>query len=178
MAIQQYLAPSCSDNIRAQCDAYIARQKIGDWGQNWTAEVANFSDIAVHRHPTCVIPSVALFSQWADPLVPLEISKHYSKIAELKSSRVAKLRPLALDQPTIALLEALSSKSGAVNSTTRIKIGYISSYFYNHIVGLIMEHLLPRHNKERFEIYAYALNKEKGTLPLTESSVHTLARYN
>lgn len=42
------------------------------------------------------------------------------------------------------------------NVNRRLKIGYVSPAFYNHPVFNFLEPLLARHNKEKFELFAYA----------------------
>jgi len=42
----------------------------------------------------------------------------------------------------------------------KIRIGYFSSDFKEHPVGIIMENLIRLHDRSRFEIYGYFLNKK------------------
>ena len=44
----------------------------------------------------------------------------------------------------------------------KIRIGYFSSDFKEHPVGILMENLLKNHNREHFEIYGFFLNASTG----------------
>jgi len=44
----------------------------------------------------------------------------------------------------------------------KIKIAYFSSDFKNHPVGILMKNLIPFHDRAKFEIYGYSLNRETG----------------
>jgi predicted O-linked N-acetylglucosamine transferase (SPINDLY family) len=49
-----------------------------------------------------------------------------------------------------------------IDSRKKIRIGYISSDFKEHPVGVLMENLLKMHNREQFEIYGFFLNVSTG----------------
>ncbi len=40
----------------------------------------------------------------------------------------------------------------------RIRVGYVSADLRRHVMGRMMLEILPRHDRKRFEIYAYSLN--------------------
>lgn len=44
----------------------------------------------------------------------------------------------------------------------KIRIGYFSTDFMDHPVGMLMENLLRLHNRSQFEIYGFFLNKKVG----------------
>jgi predicted O-linked N-acetylglucosamine transferase (SPINDLY family) len=54
------------------------------------------------------------------------------------------------------------SKFQSLNKGTeqKIRVGYFSSDFKEHPVGIIMENLIRLHDRSRFEIYGYFLNKK------------------
>ena len=43
----------------------------------------------------------------------------------------------------------------------RIKIGYISADFRNHPVSLLLARVIELHDKSKFEIYAYSMEREE-----------------
>lgn len=45
----------------------------------------------------------------------------------------------------------------AVNASSRLRIGYISSDFRSHATSYLLVGVLERHDRERFEVFAYAL---------------------
>lgn len=47
-------------------------------------------------------------------------------------------------------------------SGERIRIGYFSSDFREHPVGILMQNLLKLHDRSRFEVYGFFLNKKTG----------------
>ena len=46
----------------------------------------------------------------------------------------------------------------------RIRIGYLSPDFKVHVMGLLMYEVISRHDRERFEIFLYALNDQEDPL--------------
>ena len=59
-------------------------------------------------------------------------------------------------------LESSQIKSLINHITGRIKIGYVSAYFFDHIVGYILETMLKLHDSSKYEIFLYALNPPNG----------------
>ncbi len=45
----------------------------------------------------------------------------------------------------------------------KIRIGYVCSDFGNHPTGHLMRTMFEHHNRDRFEIFAYSLNKDDGS---------------
>ena len=61
------------------------------------------------------------------------------------------------DRISIAKMIAQNPPSRIVGRK-KIRIGYISSDFKEHPVGILMEHLLKMHNREQYEVYGFFLN--------------------
>ena len=49
-----------------------------------------------------------------------------------------------------------------IEDEKKIRIGYFSSDFKEHPVGILMENLLKTHNREQFEVYGFFLNSPAG----------------
>ncbi len=49
-----------------------------------------------------------------------------------------------------------------IEGREKIRIGYVSSDFKDHPVGILMENLLKTHNREQFEVYGFFLNTPTG----------------
>jgi len=49
-----------------------------------------------------------------------------------------------------------------IEDEKKIRIGYFSSDFKEHPVGILMENLLKKHNREQFEVYGFFLNSPAG----------------
>ncbi|MFN0050477.1 MAG: tetratricopeptide repeat protein [Cytophagales bacterium] len=60
-------------------------------------------------------------------------------------------------EPWINDFEAYKKESQFSKNSNKIRIGYVSPDFRDHAVGLILKDFFGLHNKEAFEIYAYAL---------------------
>jgi predicted O-linked N-acetylglucosamine transferase (SPINDLY family) len=48
-------------------------------------------------------------------------------------------------------------------ATSRIRIGYVSADFRAHTVAWLTEEVYPRHDRDRFEVFAYALTPDDGS---------------
>jgi len=60
----------------------------------------------------------------------------------------------------------------SVDNKQKIRIGYFSSDFKQHPVGILMENILSCHDRTAFEFYGYFLNKK--TLDQVETSINRL----
>jgi len=48
-------------------------------------------------------------------------------------------------------------------SRARIRLGYLSSDFYQHATAVLMAELLERHDRQRFEVYLYSHSRDDGS---------------
>ena len=53
-----------------------------------------------------------------------------------------------------------------INQNKKIKIGYISADFRNHPVSLLLARVIELHDKSKFEIYAYSLEREEDDITI------------
>ena len=53
-----------------------------------------------------------------------------------------------------------------INQNKKIKIGYISADFRNHPVSLLLARVIELHDKSKFEIYAYSLEREEDEMTI------------
>ena len=53
-----------------------------------------------------------------------------------------------------------------INKNKKIKIGYISADFRNHPVSLLLARVIELHDKSKFEIYAYSLEREEDDMTI------------
>ena len=53
-----------------------------------------------------------------------------------------------------------------INKNKKIKIGYISADFRNHPVSLLLARVIELHDKSKFEIYAYSLEREEDEMTI------------
>lgn len=56
--------------------------------------------------------------------------------------------------------ERLIIKPKERSSASKIRIGYVSSDFKTHPVGILMENLIRLHDRSKFEVYGFFLNKK------------------
>lgn len=145
MALEQYESSACESKMSAKCEAFVTRQKLCAWNysRNWADEVAAISEYS--KTESCITPAMAVFSELSEPSIELKISRNFANFAE---------------QKVVSRFE--HSIAGLGESVTRpdykIRIGYVSFYFHDHIVGYIFETLLKLHDVEKFDIYLYVLN--------------------
>ena len=59
-----------------------------------------------------------------------------------------------------------NKKIEPINQNKKIKIGYISADFRNHPVSLLLARVIELHDKSKFEIYAYSLEREEDDMTL------------
>ena len=59
-----------------------------------------------------------------------------------------------------------NKKFELINQNKKIKIGYISADFKNHPVALLLARVIELHDKSKFEIYAYSLQREEDEMTL------------
>lgn len=50
------------------------------------------------------------------------------------------------------------------HARSRLRIGYASTDFHDHATSHLIQGLFSRHDRERFEVYAYALGKDDGSV--------------
>jgi protein O-GlcNAc transferase len=51
----------------------------------------------------------------------------------------------------------------AVNTTQRLRVGYVSADFRSHATSYLLVDVLERHDRDRFEVFAYALTPSDGS---------------
>jgi len=59
-----------------------------------------------------------------------------------------------------------NKKISLINKNKKIKIGYISADFRNHPVSLLLARVIELHDKSKFEIYAYSLEREEDEMTI------------
>ena len=59
-----------------------------------------------------------------------------------------------------------NKKIELINQNKKIKIGYISADFRNHPVSLLLARVIELHDKSKFEIYAYSLEREEDEMTI------------
>ena len=59
-----------------------------------------------------------------------------------------------------------NKKIELINQNKKIKIGYISADFRNHPVSLLLARIIELHDKSKFEIYAYSLEREEDEMTI------------
>ena len=59
-----------------------------------------------------------------------------------------------------------NKKIELLNQNKKIKIGYISADFRNHPVSLLLARIIELHDKSKFEIYAYSLEREEDEMTI------------
>ena len=59
-----------------------------------------------------------------------------------------------------------NEKIELINQNKKIKIGYISADFRNHPVSLLLARVIELHDKSKFEIYAYSLEREEDEMTI------------
>ena len=59
-----------------------------------------------------------------------------------------------------------NKKIALINQNKKIKIGYISADFRNHPVSLLLARVIELHDKSKFEIYAYSLEREEDEMTI------------
>ena len=59
-----------------------------------------------------------------------------------------------------------NKKIALINKNKKIKIGYISADFRNHPVSLLLARVIELHDKSKFEIYAYSLEREEDEITI------------
>ena len=59
-----------------------------------------------------------------------------------------------------------NKKIELINQNKKIKIGYISADFRNHPVSLLLARVIELHDKSKFEIYAYSLEREEDDITI------------
>lgn len=62
-----------------------------------------------------------------------------------------------------AKIAAPAVRFNAPETGRRLRVGYITSDFYEHPVGYLLAEVLELHNRERFEIFAYSYGPDDGS---------------
>lgn len=57
--------------------------------------------------------------------------------------------------------------SGAEGRSGRIRLGYLSADLCKHVMGAMMLEIIPRHDRERFEVFAYSLGHREDDVTQT-----------
>ncbi|MEO8303883.1 MAG: tetratricopeptide repeat protein [Betaproteobacteria bacterium] len=116
-----------------------ARQLICDW-TDWRA---TFDELRAHvaRLPDVPGDSLIPFNALALPLSPAELLIVARRFAETYR-----------DAQTLHL-----PRRGPRDRATRLKIGYVSADLRTHPIAYLLTELWERHDRERFEVYAYSI---------------------
>ena len=59
-----------------------------------------------------------------------------------------------------------NKKIELINQNKKIKIGYVSADFGNHPVSILLARVIELHDKSKFEIYAYSLEREEDEITI------------
>lgn len=120
-----------------------------DWS-NYDNMVENLFEITKSEleegKTTTISPFRSLQFEW-DPSFQLQIAKSHSEL--IKRNMAALRKKLNFQH--------------VPHNNPRLKLGYISSDFRNHTVGHLCQGLFKQHNREKFEIFAYATCADDGS---------------
>jgi predicted O-linked N-acetylglucosamine transferase (SPINDLY family) len=126
-------------------DAYL---DICDWDavERWKAAFLDYRS----KHPRSdwakrIEPFTALM------LFPGEIAK------EVAQQRAADLAA------EVAAAQALPPQRSRAGTGRRIRVGYVSSDFYDHAIAHLTFRIFEAHDRDRFEVYAYSAGPDDGS---------------
>jgi predicted O-linked N-acetylglucosamine transferase (SPINDLY family) len=119
-----------------------ARQQVCDW-RNYTADVdrlwADAEKQFTAGEATAVVPFHALAMPWPRQRL-LAIARSHCRQLTRQQNRAGQSLPFHHQR----------TRSG------RLRVGYLSGDFYDHPVGHLLQGLFGRHDRERFEVFAYS----------------------
>jgi len=113
------------------------KQLLGDW-QNIGCTLSNLLEGL--KKSTLVISPFVLLSLLDNPRLQLHASKIF--IGDLSELRLAPYKK-------------------SLKGNQKIRIGYFSSDFREHPVGVLMAELIERHDRDRFEVYGFSIKASK-----------------
>ena len=158
-------------------DVLIADGKITAWIDNFHAFKKNAApcfELALYGVEACHYEGE--FAQSLTYLNELIRGKYEIKALPTLSDRLEQLLYIALffdvsQQDMLSLYQrynALSQKLHArmllpdtANVGAKIRVGYVSPDFRNHVMGKMMFAVLAQHNRQQFEIYCYSLTHKE-----------------
>ncbi|HAT39899.1 MAG TPA: hypothetical protein DCW35_08820 [Polynucleobacter sp.] len=102
------------------------------------------------------IKGIELVSQGNEAIEPFILLQTSASLAMQKQAAQTYIRA------RVALSETYGFPNLQAIENRKIRIGYFSSDFKEHPVGILMENLIELHDRSRFEINGYWLNKKTG----------------
>jgi len=136
------------DDSDAEAQLYHVLQKICDWDALGEVEVsleaATSHALAAGRRPG-ETPFMSI-ARSPDPV------RNFKVAAAWSAEMVDRLSPLKVPQ-----------KAKNTQKTGPLKIGYLSGNFYDHPTAHNTAGLFARHDREKFEVYAYSFGPDDGS---------------
>jgi len=132
-----------SDNPGELLAAYVAFDMMCDWEHTKEMQARILDLAAQGRISSALMPSLLMVlnaAQGIDPARMFELHRVWGEGKEREAQKHRKLPDTF--HP---------SKDG------RLKIGYLSADFYQHPVGHFIQNPISHHDRDRFEVYCYAI---------------------
>ncbi len=134
------------NHFAIQVSLFSCYQKVCDWDE-LEALLPVFSHKAFSAMSKQQLLSIDPFEALALPLTAAQ----QLKVAKAHADDIkANMQPFKLQ----------SDFSFSPCQTERIRVGYLSADFCNHTVGHLIHNLFRYHNRNEFEIFAYAMGKD------------------
>ena len=121
-----------------------ARQQVCDW-RTYGADLERLWSDAEGQlaagEPTAVVPFQALTLPWPPPRLLAIARSHCEAIVRHQREQGLSLDFAQPDPPA---------------RTGRLRVGYLSGDFYDHPISHLLQGFFGRHDRERFEVFAYS----------------------
>ncbi len=142
-------------------DAYTVHQQH----QRLLQEIATKSE-EIEVDELLQVLSAGIFSAYFED-TPREYRPLRNQYAQLCQNKIQ----TAYQDKACKYKERIFSESDKKPGSKKLKIGYLSEYFYNHSISWIARWPLLYHDRERFEIHAYATKNMESSLQKTLETI-------
>ncbi|MBL8491114.1 MAG: tetratricopeptide repeat protein [Rhodocyclaceae bacterium] len=146
LAYLERAAPDYAADPSAHVFAFALRQKICDW--------RGHADL----RRTLLEPAVAGASPDAYPALPFPFTSFPGPIDEGEQLAIARRFAAFVARGIVPYREHPDAGRGP-----RIRLGYLSADFHDHATAHLMLGMFKRHDRSRFEVYAYSYGPEDGS---------------
>ena len=84
----------------------------------------------------------------------------------------------ALASIPASVLDSVAPLPGSVPAGRRVRVGYLSGDFRRHAVGFIIPEVLERHDRSRFEVFAYSTHPAEAGDPIRPRLAQAFEHFN
>lgn len=144
-----------ADIVQQLAEVALALAHACDWSRR--EELRQRLRARLHKPDPCLLDTYAVLCQEDDPAL-------HQRMATLLAETVGR-HMWAVPRPV-----------RATSGSERIRLGYLSADFNQHATALLMAEVFARHDRERFEVFAFSYSHDDGS-PIRRRVINAFDRF-